>query len=148
MRVEDSGCGIPSDHVGRVLDRFHRVESSEGRSVEGTGIGLALTSELVKLHGGRIDVTSELGRGSAFTVHLPLGDKHLPREGVEHDEASHEHMSTEYMGRLATDAGGWLAEDSADSTSQSSAGVVGDGEKGAQLQPFKVLLTEDDGVRV
>ncbi|KAI5829409.1 histidine kinase [Schizophyllum commune Tattone D] len=144
LRVEDSGCGIPSDHVGRVLDRFHRVESSEGRSVEGTGIGLALTSELVKLHGGRIDVTSELGRGSAFTVHLPLGDKHLPQEGVEHEAESHEHTSTDYMGRLATDAGGWLAEDSADSTSQSSAGVVGEGEKGAQLQPFKVLLTEDD----
>ncbi|KAL1741276.1 histidine kinase [Schizophyllum fasciatum] len=141
LRVVDSGCGIPPDHVDRVLDRFHRVESSESRAVEGTGIGLALTAELVKLHGGHVDVASVLGVGSTFTVHLPLGDKHLPADGVSRADGQ---ASEDDTARLATDAGGWLAEDSADSTSQSSAGLASEGDRGAPLQPFKVLLSEDD----
>src|SRR5208337_615976 len=50
---------------------------------EGSGIGLALVQELVKLHGGQISVASELDRGSAFTVSIPLGSSHLPAERVE-----------------------------------------------------------------
>ena len=66
----------------RLFERFHRVEGARGRTHEGTGIGLALVQELVKLHGGSIFVESELGRGSTFTVHIPFGTAHLPRERI------------------------------------------------------------------
>ncbi|HEY0194924.1 MAG TPA: ATP-binding protein, partial [Kofleriaceae bacterium] len=70
--VRDTGSGIPAGELDRVFERFHRVEGAPGRTHEGTGIGLALVQELVRLHGGSIIVTSELGRGSAFRVSIPL----------------------------------------------------------------------------
>eukprot|EP01113_Clastostelium_recurvatum_P033246 TRINITY_DN4373_c0_g1_i3.p1 TRINITY_DN4373_c0_g1~~TRINITY_DN4373_c0_g1_i3.p1 ORF type:complete len:1505 (+),score=363.53 TRINITY_DN4373_c0_g1_i3:203-4717(+) len=82
LAVADSGVGIPDDELGRVFERFHRVEGAQGRSYEGTGIGLALTLELVKLHGGTISVTSREGMGTTFTVQLPMGFAHLPPELV------------------------------------------------------------------
>ncbi len=78
LTVEDSGSGIPADELPRIFERFHRVAGRHGRTHEGTGIGLALVHELVKLHGGTITVSSEPGRGSAFTVSVPLGSAHLP----------------------------------------------------------------------
>lgn len=71
MSVGDSGIGIPPEEVPRLFERFHRVAGSPGRSVEGSGIGLAMVQELVKLHGGAIRVDSEPGAGSRFTVNLP-----------------------------------------------------------------------------
>ena len=78
--VSDTGTGIPADELPRIFERFHRVEGASGRSFEGSGIGLALVQELVKLHGGEIRVASEQGRGSAFTVTIPFGHAHLPAE--------------------------------------------------------------------
>ncbi|HJU17667.1 MAG TPA: response regulator [Stellaceae bacterium] len=78
--VEDSGTGIPEHELPRLFDRFHRVEGAEGRTHEGTGIGLALVQELVKLHGGAVRAESVLGAGSAFTVTVPLGTAHLPQD--------------------------------------------------------------------
>ena len=80
--ISDTGAGIPLDQQSRVFDRFHRVEGTEGRSQEGSGIGLALVQELVKLHGGSISVQSVQGKGSAFTVRVPLGKAHLPEERI------------------------------------------------------------------
>ncbi|WP_426179118.1 ATP-binding protein [Rhizorhabdus sp. FW153] len=80
--VEDSGVGIAADEIPRLFDRFHRIEGQPGRTQEGTGIGLALVKELVALHEGTIAVESELGRGTRFTVRLPTGSAHLPREQV------------------------------------------------------------------
>jgi signal transduction histidine kinase len=80
--VRDTGTGIPAAELPRLFERFHRIEGARGRTFEGSGIGLALVHELVKLHGGAIDVASELGRGSRFTVRLPFGTAHLPRERV------------------------------------------------------------------
>lgn len=77
LDVRDSGSGIPQDELAHVFDRFHRVTSTRGRTHEGTGIGLALVSELVKLHDGTISVTSELGRGTTFTVTIPVGAREL-----------------------------------------------------------------------
>jgi signal transduction histidine kinase/DNA-binding response OmpR family regulator len=61
-----------------MFERFHRVEGVRGRSHEGSGIGLALVQELLKLHGGSIRVASEPGKGSSFTVSIPAGKAHLP----------------------------------------------------------------------
>ena len=80
--VRDTGTGIPEDELPHVFERFRRVEGARGRSFEGSGIGLALVQELVKLHGGSIEVTSEVGRGSEFAVSIPLGAAHLRADRI------------------------------------------------------------------
>ena len=84
--VADTGIGIAQSELPRVFERFHRVEGAQGRSFEGTGIGLALVQELVKLHGGSITVTSELGVGSRFSITLPFGTAHLPTDRVRTEQ--------------------------------------------------------------
>ena len=78
--VRDTGTGIPEHELPRLFERFHRIEGSEGRSFEGSGIGLALVDELVKQLGGTIAVESTLGQGSTFTVTIPFGTAHLPQD--------------------------------------------------------------------
>lgn len=82
LTVSDTGCGIPADELPKIFDRFHRVEGAQGRSFEGTGIGLALVQELAKQHGGMIKVESEPGKGSTFTVSIPRGSTHLLAEQI------------------------------------------------------------------
>ena len=81
--VRDTGIGIPADELPRLFERFHRVEGARGRTHEGTGIGLALVQELVRLHGGD-DRGRERRRARArtFTVALPLGTAHLPADRI------------------------------------------------------------------
>jgi len=83
--VEDTGIGVPASEMHKLFERFHRVEGAKGRSFEGSGIGLALVQELVRLHGGEITAASEQGRGTAFTITLPLGRAHLRSEQVRED---------------------------------------------------------------
>jgi len=83
--VCDTGTGIPAVEVPRLFERFHRVENARGRTHEGSGIGLALVQELVKLHGGTITAESTVGRGTTFCISIPLGTEHLPREQVGSD---------------------------------------------------------------
>jgi PAS domain S-box-containing protein len=80
LNVSDTGIGIPESELPNIFQRFHRVENATGRSHEGTGIGLSLISELVKMHGGNISVTSKVGKGSEFIVTIPSGKEHLPAE--------------------------------------------------------------------
>jgi signal transduction histidine kinase len=78
--VRDTGIGIPEAELPHIFDRFHRIEGQRGRTLEGTGIGLALVNELVHLHGGSIAVESRVGSGTTVTVRLPFGQAHLPAE--------------------------------------------------------------------
>jgi signal transduction histidine kinase len=78
--VSDSGTGIPEPELPQLFQRFHRVQGARARTHEGSGIGLALVHELVRLHGGSIQAESRLGEGSRFTVKVPRGSHHLPRE--------------------------------------------------------------------
>jgi len=80
MIVSDTGIGIPSNEINNVFDRFHQVKSSDYKESGGTGIGLALTKELVELLHGEIDVRSKLGKGTTFTVRVPVGKDHLREE--------------------------------------------------------------------
>jgi signal transduction histidine kinase/DNA-binding response OmpR family regulator len=80
--VRDTGTGIPADEIPRLFERFHRVKGARGRSYEGSGIGLALVQELVRLHGGTVRVESRLGEGSSFVVSIPRGTAHLPAERI------------------------------------------------------------------
>jgi PAS domain S-box-containing protein len=82
VTVRDTGTGISPEELSHLFERFHRVEGARGRSIEGSGIGLALVQELIKLHGGTIRVTSEVGQGSAFTVAVPFGVGHLPADRI------------------------------------------------------------------
>lgn len=72
LRVSDSGLGIPAEDIPRLFERFFRVQRREHLEVEGTGLGLAIVKSIVDQHGGEVSVESELGRGSAFTMRLPL----------------------------------------------------------------------------
>jgi signal transduction histidine kinase len=72
LEVEDTGVGIPARELDRVFDEFHQVDGSMSREYGGVGLGLALVRRMLVLLGGTISVRSEVGRGSTFTVHLPL----------------------------------------------------------------------------
>ncbi len=78
LAIADSGIGIAPEHIERVFERFHRIDGQRGRSIEGTGIGLALVKEMVALHGGSVTVDSREGIGTTFHVRLPFGHAHLP----------------------------------------------------------------------
>jgi CheY-like chemotaxis protein/anti-sigma regulatory factor (Ser/Thr protein kinase) len=71
LRVDDTGIGIDPAEIERIFERFYRAPNDAGRSMEGTGIGLALTRELARLHGGDVSVSSRPGAGSTFTVRIP-----------------------------------------------------------------------------
>jgi two-component system phosphate regulon sensor histidine kinase PhoR len=69
--VEDAGEGIPAQHLERLFERFYRVDRARSRDMGGTGLGLAIVKHLALLHGAEVTVTSDLGKGTAFTIHLP-----------------------------------------------------------------------------
>ena len=92
MAVTDTGIGIAHDELSRLFTEFHQVDSGPGRQQEGTGLGLVLTKRFAELHGGSVSVDSVVGRGSTFTIRLPLeaegGTTHAPSELIPlHSEA-------------------------------------------------------------
>lgn len=82
LTVRDTGVGIPAEAIPRLFERFYRAENMRSRTHEGSGIGLALVQELIKLHGGSVRAESRIGEGSRFTVMMPLGTAHLSAESV------------------------------------------------------------------
>ncbi|KAI8905342.1 hypothetical protein DFJ77DRAFT_435451 [Powellomyces hirtus] len=104
LAVRDTGCGIPEQSVNKVFERFYRVEGSSGRSHEGSGIGLALTMELAKMHGGKCYAESAVGVGTTITVEIPAGTSHMPRNTLHQERRVTDHASTSR--RIA----GFLAE--------------------------------------
>jgi heavy metal sensor kinase len=72
IAVSDTGMGIPPEHLPHIFERFYRVDKSRSRAEGGVGLGLAISGRIAEVHGGRIEVSSEVGKGSTFTVFLPL----------------------------------------------------------------------------
>jgi two-component system sensor histidine kinase BaeS len=72
LQVADTGEGIPARELSRVFERFYRVDKARARQTGGTGLGLAIVRHVAEAHGGTVRVDSELGRGSTFTVSLPV----------------------------------------------------------------------------
>lgn len=85
--VRDHGLGIAEEDQARIWERFYRVDNSNTRRIGGTGLGLSITRALVELHGGRIWVESQLGRGSVFHFTLPLATERSPGRELSADEA-------------------------------------------------------------
>jgi len=73
--VVDHGIGISRDDQARIFEKFHRVRSAETEGIAGTGLGLALALHVVEAHQGRIDVVSNPGRGSTFSLRIPLQEQ-------------------------------------------------------------------------
>jgi signal transduction histidine kinase len=82
LTMRDTGIGVPAEQLPLLFDRFHRVPGARSRTYEGTGIGLSLVQELVKLHGGAVTVTSVVDQGTTFRVSLPFGTAHLPEDRI------------------------------------------------------------------
>jgi signal transduction histidine kinase len=73
VSVADTGIGIPAKDLPHIFDRFYRVDKARSREKGGTGLGLAICKWIAEAHGGRIEVQSQVGKGSTFTVWLPSG---------------------------------------------------------------------------
>ncbi len=71
LRVRDTGSGIPTEHLGRIFERFYRVDAGRAREEGGTGLGLAIVRHLVESHGGSVRAESVVGQGTTITVHFP-----------------------------------------------------------------------------
>lgn len=93
FQVEDTGIGIAPDQLPLLFQKFQQLETTYHRNYEGTGLGLALTKQLVELHGGRIDVESVVGKGSLFTVWLPDQPLVSSKATANHKKNSNSHGS-------------------------------------------------------
>ncbi len=122
LTIADTGVGISADELPRVFDRFHRVANARSRSIEGTGIGLALVRELVELHGGEVGVDSTQGHGTTFTVTLHGGSAHLPQDQLRKETAAA--AVSGFAAAQAQEALHWLAQ---------TAESLGDGDELAAL---------------
>jgi len=90
----DTGVGISKTKIDKIFDRFYQVDGSHTREQEGTGIGLALTKELIDLHKGKVEVESAEGKGSTFRLIFPLGKDHLNPEEICQEDSENENAST------------------------------------------------------
>ncbi len=112
IRVSDTGIGIPENHLDKVFDRFHQVDNTETRQWGGTGIGLALSKELVELHGGTISVDSNPDVGTVFTIRLPRGKQHLNAHKIVHaDYITNQDSDTVTVPDLDQEGGGPQSEE-------------------------------------
>ena len=134
LAVSDTGIGIAEHELPRVFDRFHRIEGTRARTHEGSGIGLALVSDLVKLHGGSISVRSELGRGTRFSVVIPTGNRHLPAEHI--DVAPSASPGRSLAAQFAHEALRWLPNEASSEPQQPPLS--------RSLRPGRVLVADDN----
>lgn len=135
LSVRDSGSGIPASELPKLFERFHRVEGARGRSIEGSGIGLALVQELVRFHGGQVEVESREGEGTCFTVAIPLD-----RSGAAPRDSGGRAASTAVRAEAyVEEAMRWLPEDDA-----SGRVASGDAASSAPEGAPRILVADDN----
>ena len=143
LTVKDTGSGIPPLELPHIFDRFHRVAGAQGRTIEGTGIGLALVQELVNLHGGSIRAESEVSKGTTFTVEIPFGSEHLPADKVK--AARDATSPTSRAEAFVKEALRWLSDGDGSGASMGLADVVRNAVgAGATSRAERVLLADDN----
>ena len=149
LEVADTGVGIPASEQPHLFERFHRVARGPTRTRQGTGIGLALVHELVRLHSGSIEVDSEVDRGTTVRVRIPLGTDHLPEDRVAGDTPAAGHTQAQPPAEQPAEQLAATLEPSGD---------VLEGETGdrrydaatarragtADRRPGRILLADDD----
>lgn len=135
ITVEDTGKGIPEDQLEKIFDRFHQVEEAKEFETMGTGIGLALTKELVEVMHGSISVESQVGKGTKFSVDLPLGKEHL-----KESEYVIREIGEKAEDRKMKEPGIAVEEEECD------AGVLGD-EESALGQPIVLTVEDHEEIR-
>jgi signal transduction histidine kinase len=142
LTVRDTGTGVDAEHLPHLFERFYRVPDARGRTYEGTGIGLALVRELTKLHGGSASVESESGRGTTFTVTVPRGSAHLPRERIR---ASRTLASTAIRATaFVEEAAGWVDGAAEVAAALEPPGAVPAEEGDAAGEPAHILVADDN----
>ena len=136
LTVRDTGVGIPREAVPHVFERFYRVPGGRARTNEGTGIGLALTRELVRAHGATIGVISEPGVGTTFVVRVPYGVK-ASGDGKRRVDAARSRAATVTpTSAFVEEARTWVRENG-------SAGSAGDGARHRD-SPGRILVVDDN----
>ncbi len=142
--VRDTGVGIPDDQLPRLSDRFHRVPGSRARTQEGSGIGLAMVQELVKLNGGSLQVESAVDSGTTFTIFIPTGSAHLPRERLSAPRV----LSSTALGAapFVEEALGWLSksEQSEKLLLPVSAAAFADAPRPIAANAERILVADDN----
>ena len=140
LSVRDTGAGIPAHELPRMFERFHRIEGAPGRTYEGTGIGLALIQELVRLHGGAIAVHSVQGEGTRFDVDIPFGSAHLPADRLarEFDDAGSQQQGASFV----EEALRWLP-DASEPAPATMALATGMALEAPQARP-RILVADDN----
>jgi signal transduction histidine kinase len=106
LTVADSGTGIPASELPRVFERFHRIDGARARTNEGSGIGLALVHDVVALHGGTVEIASELGRGTTVQAAIRAGRAHLPADRIAEAAVGDARSAT--SGAFAAEALRWV----------------------------------------
>ncbi|HEY6575277.1 MAG TPA: response regulator, partial [Mycobacterium sp.] len=146
VTISDTGIGVPAAEMPRLFERFHRIETAQARSNEGSGIGLALVKELVGLHGGTITADSTEGAGTTFTIRLPFGAAHLPADALDSsgDSRGGSVNADPYVQEVLR----WLPSDAASETSEipdeTTAFVGTVTPASASGSPPRVLVADDN----
>jgi signal transduction histidine kinase/DNA-binding response OmpR family regulator len=143
LEVADTGIGIPDAELPKLFERFHRIAGAQGRSFEGSGIGLALVNELIRLHAGEIRAESEPGRGTAFRIQLPFGRSHLPAEQVA-DTPESGQATSQRANEYLEEALRWLPADDVAAGAQGALADLGDLDQTRPGAGKRILLADDN----
>ena len=106
FKISDTGCGMSKEGQAHIFNKFYRIDRTESKGQEGTGIGLALVKGIIEQHGGTITVESTLGKGSTFIVTLPLGYSHFLPEQIEEENAKEQETTIDEVGNSLISAKG------------------------------------------
>lgn len=138
LQLQDTGTGIAPEHLPHLFERFYQVRVTQARTHEGSGIGLALVHELVRLQGGTIEVSSTLGEGTCFVISLPFGTEHLPSDLLGDRVQPTRNLASTAMGAASyVEAERWLPEEAGDRIFCPSAHLP-------ICPPARILLVDDN----
>jgi signal transduction histidine kinase len=147
LQVSDTGVGIPAEQLPHIFERFHRVPNARSRTHEGTGIGLALVQELVRLHHGTIAVESTPDVGTTFTIALPRGSAHLRPEQLA-APANRDSQGRRLAGPASVafveEATRWLSRPDDDGTAVQLPNAGGRAHPAGPLAGTRVLVADDN----